>query len=190
MAGGEPIPENVLTYYCAAYAAFRAGQCAFCAGSGADPEEQQRLWRAFDWYRDDLRRFRECCQFIATPPTSERQVQDIIWIMLRAQFDRVDREDTLPKFGLKSYRPDFGVPDLRTLVEVKFIGPKTNPAEVQEEVLGDVPGYLTANPSYAGLVVFLYDAAHKLLDARKFVEDLRSVEGILDVIVVPGIGLL
>ncbi len=135
-----------------------------------------------------LRRFRECCQFIESPPANERQVQDIIWVMLRAQFDRLDREDTLPKFGVKSYRPDFGVPDLRTLLEVKYVGPKTDLAAIQEEILADVPGYLNANTKYAGMVVFVYDASHKLLDSRKLVEDLRSVQGIVDVIVIPGIG--
>ena len=134
-----------------------------------------------------LRRFRECCQFIESPPQSERQVQDIIWVMLRAQFERVDREDTLPKFGVKGYRPDFGVPDLRSLVEVKFVGVKTDPAAIQEEILADVPGYLSGNGAYGGVVVFVYDAAHKMLDSRKFSEDLRSVEGIVEVIVVPGI---
>ena len=111
----------------------------------------------------------------------------MIWIILRSQFDRVDREATLPKFGVKGYKPDFGVPDLRTLIEVKFVGQKTDPAAIQEEVLADVPGYLTGNAAYAGLVVFVYDAAHKLLDPRKFVEDLRRVDGITEVIVVPGI---
>jgi hypothetical protein len=135
-----------------------------------------------------LRRFRECCQFIERPPANERQVQDIIWVMLRAQFDRVDREDTLPRFGVKSYRPDFGVPDLRTLLEVKYVGPKTDLAAMQEEILADVPGYLNANTTYAGIVVFVYDGGHKLLDPRKFVEDLRSVQGIVDVVVIPGIG--
>ena len=56
---------------------------------------------------------------------SERGVQDIIWIMLRAQSDRVDRESTPPRFGTKNYRPDFGIPDLSTLIEVKFIGERT-----------------------------------------------------------------
>jgi hypothetical protein len=134
-----------------------------------------------------LRRFRECCQYIENAPANERQVQDIIWTMLRSQFDRLDREDTLPKFGLKSYRPDFGVPDLRTLLEVKYVGQKTDVAAIQEEILADVPGYLNANTNYAGMVVFIYDANHKLLDTRKFVEDLRTVAGIVDIIVAPGI---
>ena len=137
-----------------------------------------------------LHRFRECCQFIQNPPANEQQVQEIIWIMLRAQFDRLDREDTLPRFGVKSYKPDFGVPDLRTLLEVKYIGPKTSPASIQEEILADVPGYLNDNSSYAGIIVFVYDAGHKLLDSRKFIEDLRGIQGIVDIVVVPGIGSL
>jgi hypothetical protein len=135
-----------------------------------------------------LRRFRECCQYIEAPPGNEKAVQDIIWIMLRAQFERLDREDMLPRFGVKAYKPDFGVPDLRTLIEVKYVGSKTDVARVQEEILADVPGYLGSNSNYAGLVVLVYDAAHKLRDVRKFIEDLTTVNGVVDVIVVPGIG--
>ena len=132
--------------------------------------------------------FRECCQYLQQPPKNEKDVQDIVWIMLRSQFDRVDREDTLPRFGTKSYRPDFGLPDLAVLVEIKFIGSSTNPGSIQEGILADVPGYLQESGRYTGIVVVVYDAAHKLLDPRKFIEDLRKVDGILDVIVVPGVG--
>jgi hypothetical protein len=135
-----------------------------------------------------LGRFRECCQYVRQPPAGERDVQDIVWIMLRSRFDRVDREDTLPKFGAKNYKPDFGVPELATLIEVKFIGEKTNIADIQEEILADVPGYLGEHSIYKSLVVLVYDGTHKLRDPRKFIDDLRSVEGIVDVLVVPGIG--
>jgi len=135
-----------------------------------------------------LRRFRECCQFIQAPPRSEREVQDILWIMLRSQYDRLDREDTLPRFGAKAYKPDFGIPDLQTLVEVKFIGEKTNPSTIQEEILADVPGYLSEAAQFTGIIEVVYDYAQKLRDPRKFIEDLRKVGGILDLIVIPGIG--
>ncbi len=135
-----------------------------------------------------LGRFRECCQYLQESPKHEKAVQDITWIMLRSQFDRVDREDTLGRFGAKSYRPDFGVPDVGVLIEVKFVGPSTSPARIQEEILADVPGYLQASSNYTGIVVLVYDAAHKLRDPRKIMEDLRTVEGILQVIVVPGVG--
>ena len=135
-----------------------------------------------------LRRFRECCQYIKVPPSNEKDVQDIMWIMLRSQFDRVDREDTLPKFGTKNYKPDFGIPDLNVLIEAKFIGENTNVTRIQDEILADVPAYLNESSKYKSLVVLVYDAAQKLRDSRKFIEDLKSVEGMIEVIVIPGIG--
>ena len=135
-----------------------------------------------------LRRFRECCQYLKDVPKNERAVQDVVWIIIRAHFDRVDRETTLPQFGIKGYRPDFGIPELRTLVEVKFIGEKTEPPRIQDEILADVPAYLTSQSIYDSLVVFVYDAEHKLRDPAPFIRDLSSVTGITDIIVVPGIG--
>lgn len=135
-----------------------------------------------------LGRLRECSQYVKTPPSNERDVQDIVWIMLRSRFDRVDRENTLQRFGAKSYRPDFGVPELRTLIEVKFIGPKIKVAAIQEEILADVPGYLSNQTAYDSIVVLVYDQAQTLRDPRKLIDDLRTVEGIIDVLVIPGIG--
>lgn len=135
-----------------------------------------------------LSRFRECCQYLVAPPKSERDVQDLVWIILRSHFDRLDREDTLPKFGVKNYRPDFGVPELRTLIEIKYVGEKTNLPSIQEELLADLPGYLADQSRYDGVVYFVYDAAQKLRDPRKFIDDMRSTAGVTDVIVIPGIG--
>lgn len=56
-----------------------------------------------------LNRFRACCSYLHSDIESEIEVQDIIWIMLRSNFSKVAREETLRKFGLKSYRPDFGL---------------------------------------------------------------------------------
>jgi hypothetical protein len=107
-----------------------------------------------------LNRFRECCQYLPEAPRDERDVQNIIWMMVRSQFDGVDREDTLPKFGVKNYRPDFGIPELKVLIEVKFIGQKTVVSSIQEEIMGDVPGYLSDSSRYEFLIVFVYDGAH------------------------------
>jgi hypothetical protein len=112
----------------------------------------------------------------------------VVWIVLRAHFDRLDREDTLKRFGVKKYVPDFGIPELKLLIEVKFIGEATKPSEIQEELLADVPGYLQAGSGYTQMLAFVYDAAHKLLDERKVTDDLLTIPGVSDVIVVPGIG--
>lgn len=135
-----------------------------------------------------LSRFRECCQYVSKPPSNEKDVQDIAWIMLRSQFDRVDRENVLPTFGTKSYRPDFAIPDLGLLIEVKFIGDKTNVKDIQEEIQADVPGYLQNSDKYRSILALIYDRAHKLLDSKPFIEALRSIDGIADILVIPGVG--
>lgn len=135
-----------------------------------------------------LRRFRECCQYIVAPPTNEKEVQEILWIMLRAQCELLQREETLKTFGVKAYRPDFGLPDLRLLIEAKFIGQKTNPASIQGEIFADIPGYLNETSQYDAIIVFIYDFAHKLRNPTPLISDLKKVDGIFEVIVMPGIG--
>jgi hypothetical protein len=137
---------------------------------------------------DTLRRLRECCLHLRQAPSCERDVQEIAWIMLRSQFDRLERADSLPKFSARSFKPDFGVPELRTLIEVKFIGEETSIAQVEQEVLADAAGYLADQSRYDSLIVLVYDAAHQLRGPRRFVERLRSVDGVIEVIVVPGVG--
>ncbi|HUF37696.1 MAG TPA: hypothetical protein VMN57_04170, partial [Anaerolineales bacterium] len=135
-----------------------------------------------------LSRFRECCQYLTIPFDNERSVQDIAWIMLRSHFDDLKREDTIPSFGVKNYRPDFSIPEVGLYVEIKFIGPRTRPADIQEEILADIPGYLAADSSFDAILICVYDSSHKLRNPKAFIEDIRSVDGILDVIVIPGIG--
>jgi hypothetical protein len=109
--------------------------------------------------------------------------------LLRSQFERVEREETLPKFGAKAYRPDFGIPDLGVLIEVKFIGEKTRTPSIQEEILADIPGYLNEATSYQSVIELIYDYSQQLRDSKPFVDALRSVDGIVEVVVIPGIGL-
>jgi hypothetical protein len=107
--------------------------------------------------------------------------------MLCSQFDRLEREDSLPMFAAKSFKPNFGVPELQTLIKVKFIGEKTSVSQVEEEILADAVGYLADQSRYDSLILLVYDVAHKLRGPRRFIEDLRSVDGMIDVIVIPGV---
>jgi len=146
-----------------------------------------RKERALGALVDALRRLRECCLPLRQAPSCERDVQEIAWIMLRSQFDRLEREDSLPKFSARSFQPDFGVPELRTLVAVRFLGEETSIPQFEEEILADAAGYLADQSRYDSLIVLVYDAAHKLRGPRKLVERLRSVDGLIEVIVAPGV---
>ena len=62
-------------------------------------ESSMRRWRWDEPARSDPVRW---------PVLAEREVQDIVWLILRSVFDDLVDEDTLPKVGHSSYRSDFG----------------------------------------------------------------------------------
>lgn len=136
-----------------------------------------------------LNQFRGCCQYLEGEKLgSEKDVQNIVWIILRSHFDHLVREETLPKFGTKSFKPDFAIPQLRLLIEVKYIGKQTRIQDIQEEITADIPGYLNGNTAYNSVIVFIYDAAHKLKHDTSLRTALsEKIEGIQDILVVPGI---
>lgn len=121
---------------------------------------------------------------------SEREVQDVLWIMLRSTFDDVVDEDTLPKFGHSSYRADFGLPRLGVLVEAKYVYRATGFKDIEQQVMIDSIAYLKNNRRYKELVVFIYDEScsveHHDLTRRTLLE----LDGIADVIIVSRPGLL
>jgi hypothetical protein len=90
------------------------------------------------------------------PVKSEREVQDILWLMLRSNFLDVTDEDTLPKFGHATYRADFGIPSLGVLVEVKFAREAADFKKIEKEVLEDIVPYMKSD-RYKEIVVFIYD---------------------------------
>lgn len=90
------------------------------------------------------------------PIVSEREVQDVLWLMLRSTFLDLADEDTLPKFGHSTYRADFGIPSLGVLIEVKFAREATDFKKIEKEVLEDIVPYLKSE-RYKQIVVFIYD---------------------------------
>ena len=56
----------------------------------------------------------------------EKDVQRILWTILRSHYPDLIDEEMLGKFGLKHYKDDFGIPSLASIVEVKVIYEKTD----------------------------------------------------------------
>jgi REase_DpnII-MboI len=121
---------------------------------------------------------------------SEREVQDILWIMLRSVFDDVIDEDTLPKVGHSSYRADFGLPRLGVLLEVKYARQADDFKKIEQEVMIDSVAYLKNTDRYHEIVVFIYDDSasgeHHDLTRRT----LLDLGGVTDVIIASRPGML
>jgi hypothetical protein len=139
-------------------------------------EDALRRWR---WDRDTLK------HPIRWPITSEREVQDIVWVILRSLFDDVVDEDALPKLGHSTYRADFGIPSLRMLVEVKYARGATDFKDLEKELLEDSVAYLIdAGTRYDRILVFIYDHSASVQEHGLTVGALRRLAEIEDVIIV------
>lgn len=126
------------------------------------------------------------------PITSEREIQDILWLVLRSVFDDVIDEDTNPKIGHASTRADFGIPSLRLLVEVKYVydGYTAEFKKIEQEVMIDSVAYLQRATLYDEIVVFIYDSTASVEHHELTRDTLIKVPGIADVIIVSRPGVL
>ena len=79
---------------------------------------------------------------IRWPVTQEREVQDILWLILRSYFPDVVDEDALPKLGHSTYKADFGIGSLKLIIEAKFATSKDDFKKIEKEIQEDCIPYL------------------------------------------------
>lgn len=144
--------------------------------------------RLLDQFESCLRRWRWDAVDLKLPVRwlirSEREVQDILWVILRSGFPDLEDEDTLPKFGHSTYRADLGIPSLGLLIEVKFARAATDFKDIEKEVLEDIVPYLRSPERYREVLVFVYDDSCSVQEHETTRQALRSVKGVADVLIV------
>jgi REase_DpnII-MboI len=74
--------------------------------------------------------------------TQEREIQDILWLILRSYFPDVVDEDTLPRLGHSTYRADFGIVSLKLIIEAKYATSRDDFKKIEKEVQEDCVPYL------------------------------------------------
>jgi len=116
--------------------------------------------------------------------TSEREVQDIVWILLRAVFDDLVDEEPLPQLGHSSYRSDFGLPHLGVLVEIKYVRSAGEFKHIEKQVIEDSVAYLRDRTTYKKIVVFIYDASASVQQHDVTAAALLALEDVIDVVIV------
>lgn len=119
---------------------------------------------------------------------NEKDVQRVLWTMLRTYYSDLIDEEILGRFGLKHYQDDFGIPSLATIIEVKVVYEKTDLKNLQESLMTDAVGYLGSINNYRHLVYFIYNKANKQIDSS-FISALESIENVAAVLVLPGVKL-
>lgn len=117
------------------------------------------------------------------PVTQEREVQDILWLILRSYFPDVVDEDALPKLGHSSYKADFGIGSLKLIIEVKFATSKDDFKRIEKEVQEDCIPYLQ-DIRYESLIVFIYDDSASVQEHDTTRRALLQLPGVAEVVVV------
>ena len=115
---------------------------------------------------------------------SEREIQDILYLVLRSYFDDLIDEEAMPKFGHKFHKPDFAIPSLRLLIEVKYAYQKNDFKKLEQEIMVDTKAYLSNTQDYDRILVFIYDESSSVQEHEITKKDLKKLEEIEDVIVV------
>ena len=115
--------------------------------------------------------------------TQEREVQDILWLILRSYFPDVVDEDALPKLGHSTYKADFGIRSLKLIIEAKFATTKDDFKKIEKEVQEDCIPYLR-DLRYESLIVFIYDDSASVQEHDTTRRALMEIPGIVDVVIV------
>jgi len=118
--------------------------------------------------------------------SNEKDVQRVLWTILRSHYSDLVDEEILGKFGLKHYQDDFGIPSLATIVEVKVVYENTDLKKLQEDLMVDAVGYFASTTVYRNLIFFIYNKANRHIDSS-FRTALESLEPVAAVLILPGI---
>jgi hypothetical protein len=137
-------------------------------------EASMKRWR---WDGDELQKP------IRWPITQEREVQDILWLILRSYFPDIVDEDTLPKLGHSTYKADFGIGSLKLIIEVKFATSKDDFKKIEKEVQEDCIPYLR-DLRYESLIIFIYDDSASVQEHDTTRRALLEIPGIVEVVIV------
>jgi len=121
---------------------------------------------------------------IGWPIVSEREIQDILWLVLRSYFDDLIDEEAMPKFGHKFHKPDFAIPSLRLLIEVKYAYQQADFKKLEQDIMVDTKAFLSNTQDYDKILVFIYDESSSVQKHEITKKDLKKLQEIEDVIIV------
>jgi hypothetical protein len=113
----------------------------------------------------------------------EYDVQDLLHVLLRVQFDDIRPEEYAPSKAGGASRLDFLLKDEKIVVEAKMASQSLNDRKIGEQLIVDIERY-KAHPDCNKLVCFVYDPDHHIRNPIGLETDLSGKDEKLAVIVV------
>lgn len=96
--------------------------------------------------------------------SSEYDVQDLLFAILRSVFEDARREDFTPYFGAKAKRIDIVIPSAETLIEVKCVRNAKHARLIDDELKIDIESY-HSHPNCRMLIALVYDPGCFITDS-------------------------
>ena len=114
---------------------------------------------------------------------NEYHVQNLLWAVLAPLFPDLNAEETLPPVGQKNPRVDLSIPNVSTIVEVKFIRVGTRFQDVIEEIAADASLYAT-DPRWKALIPFVWDDSRRTEEHPKLLAGLQQLSMVAGSVIV------
>lgn len=136
---------------------------------------------------DILKNLNSYQERMSQPLRDEKALQEFLFPILKSHFENLLDEFNLPKFASVQYKPDFGIPEGRLLIECKYIKIKKDLKKIQKEISEDIIGYLQAAfNQYTKLIILIYNSANIPI-SNKFKNDFEKIKGVEKIIIIPGV---
>jgi hypothetical protein len=115
------------------------------------------------------------------PIINEKDIQSILWLILRSVFDDVSDEEPFSRIGHKYSIVDFRIPSLQLLVEAKYIWKREDFGEIEDQIKIDSFNYLR-EIGYKEMIVFIYDESASVQEHQLTISALENL-GVKKVII-------
>lgn len=123
---------------------------------------------------------------ITSPIDNEKDFQSFLYPILRSHFYDLVDEHYLPTYGSISYKPDFGIPSAKLLIEAKVLNKDGDVKRIQKEIHDDLVGYLSASNDYRKLIVAIYNKNNAPINKFALLS-LEKARGLERIIVCPSV---
>lgn len=105
--------------------------------------------------------------------TSERDLQDVVFLILRSVFHDARREEWTPSAAGNAKRIDINIPEARIAVEIKFVRDGRHARHVADELRVDIESY-HSHPACGLLFAVVWDPNRYLADPHQIERDLTG----------------
>jgi hypothetical protein len=109
----------------------------------------------------------------AFPVDDERDLQDIVFLILRSLFPDTRREEWAPSHAGSSKRMDLVIPAGSVVIEIKLVRDRGHGRRVADELKIDIESY-HGHPACTNLFVLVWDPQRHLADPQQLERDLTG----------------